>query len=162
MASLAEFARVHTRLDAPEIDHLQRLVASWGLLADLCFADLLLFAGDQPDARRRVPASGPDLVVLGQVRPLTNQTLYRSDWVGTVVPRRRAPARGPLRSSWARSSTARSPTTSLKERVRALCIPVRWQGRTDRRAQPGVGARRCAIPASSSAPTSRCSTASPG
>ncbi len=50
MASLAEFARVHTGLDGPEIDHLQRLVASWGLLADLCFADLLLFSvSDQPD-----------------------------------------------------------------------------------------------------------------
>ena len=52
MASLAEFARVHTRLGPQEIDHLQRLVASWGLLADLCFADLLLFtaADASPDA----------------------------------------------------------------------------------------------------------------
>src|SRR5215831_11121942 len=90
MASLAEFARVHTRLDHDEVDQLQRLVASWGLLADLCFADLLLFAvaegdgniggeGDRADGDER-------LVVLGQMRPLTNQTLYRSDWVGTVVP----------------------------------------------------------------------------
>ena len=56
MASLAEFARVHTRLDAAEVDHLQRLVASWGLLADLCFADLLLFAAADRPVRRRRPA----------------------------------------------------------------------------------------------------------
>lgn len=43
MASLAELARFFTRLDAEAIAHLQRLAASWGLLADFCFADLLLF-----------------------------------------------------------------------------------------------------------------------
>ena len=53
MASLAEFARVHTRLDTPQIDHLQRLVASWGLLADLCFADLLLFVAPIRSEPRR-------------------------------------------------------------------------------------------------------------
>jgi hypothetical protein len=50
MASIAELARSHTRLGLPEIDHLQRLVASWGLLADLCFADLMLFVGSDRDS----------------------------------------------------------------------------------------------------------------
>jgi len=77
MASLAEFARVHTHLDADEVDHLQRLVASWGLLADLCFADLLLFAAADGPATPEsagpqtapVPAGAPSgLVVLGQMR----------------------------------------------------------------------------------------------
>ncbi len=44
MASLTELARGSSALDEPKIAHLQRLVASWGLLADFCFADLLLFA----------------------------------------------------------------------------------------------------------------------
>ena len=129
MASLAEFARVHTRLDAPEIDHLQRLVASWGLLADLCFADLLLFSvSDQPDRGPDHP-DGPDLVVLGQVRPLTNQTLYRSDWVGTVVP---AADRPLVARALELGEIIEGEVTNpiLKERVRALCIPVRWEGRT--------------------------------
>ena len=39
-----ELARSNTTLDDEAIDHLYRLMASWGLLADLCFADLLLFA----------------------------------------------------------------------------------------------------------------------
>src|SRR5215210_5853058 len=76
VASLAELARVHTDLDEDGIGHLQRLVATWGLLADLCFADLLLFAPVAGDPSR--------FVILGQIRPTTSQTLYRSDWVGLV------------------------------------------------------------------------------
>ena len=44
MATLTELARFHTALDGRGVNHLQRLVAGWGLLADFCFADLLLFA----------------------------------------------------------------------------------------------------------------------
>ncbi len=149
MASLAEFAREHTRLDASEVDHLQRLVASWGLLADLCFADLLLFVAADADA-------GPDLagaesadglhqperlVVLGQMRPLTNQTLYRSDLVGTVVSAEDRPL---VARSLVLGEIIDGEVTSqaLKERVRALCIPVRHQGRTiavvNREAAPSV------------------------
>ena len=42
MAALAELAR-SIGLETPAIGHLQRLVASWGLLSDLCFSDLLLY-----------------------------------------------------------------------------------------------------------------------
>ena len=81
MASLAELARLRTPdSTSRQIDHLQRLVASWGLLADFCFADLLLFVGASPERRRSTPSRSR---VLGQVRPTTSQTLYRSDWVGT-------------------------------------------------------------------------------
>jgi len=126
MATLADFAREHTRLDAGEVSQLQRLVASWGLLADLCFADLLLFA--QVD-REGAPGSDPSLVVLGQMRPLTNQTLYRSDWVGNVVPASERPL---VARSLELGEIIDGEVTSqaLKERVRALCIPVRWKGRT--------------------------------
>ncbi len=73
MATLPELARHHTDLDRAAIGHLQRLIGEWGMLADFCFADLLLYA----------PARDGGWVVLGQVRPVTSQTLYRSDWVGT-------------------------------------------------------------------------------
>ena len=54
------------------------------------------------------------------------------------------------------------PSRRCKERVRVLCIPVRYRGTVDRRPDPGVRARRSAAsPASSSAPTSTSSTASP-
>ena len=58
--------------------HLQRLTASWNILADLCFADLLLF----------VPASqagGDRFVVYGQMRPTTIQTIHNEDLVGRVI-----------------------------------------------------------------------------
>ena len=68
MATLTELARFHTALDGRGVNHLQRLVAGWGLLADFCFADLLLFAPtvDAPDGER--------FLVLSQVRPSTSQT----------------------------------------------------------------------------------------
>lgn len=122
---------MHTDLGPLEIDHLQRLVASWGLLADLCFADLLLFAA----------ADDGELVVLGQVRPVTNQTLYRSDLVGTVVATGDRPL---VARSLELGEIMDGEVTNqtLKERVRALCIPVRWHGETiavvNREAAPSV------------------------
>ena len=69
MATLAELARHRTSLGRVQIAHLQRLVAEWGMLADFCFADLLLLApvGD-----------GDGWLVLGQIRPTTGQTMYRA------------------------------------------------------------------------------------
>ena len=77
VATLAELTRQNTSLSREEVGHLQRLVSEWGMLADFCFADMLLY----------VPADGPGpltrWLVVGQVRPATAQTLYISDWVGT-------------------------------------------------------------------------------
>src|SRR5690606_37382889 len=87
MASLPELARFFTRLDPGAVAHLQRLAASWGLLADFCFADLLLFGvvGEPRDN------GGNRFVVLAQVRPTTAQTVYRADWVGTVLEEEERP-----------------------------------------------------------------------
>src|SRR3954451_3415752 len=74
MASLFDAARGRTQLTPPQESHLQRLVASWGLLADFCFSDLLLFVPTDGD--------GGTFVVLGQIRPTTSQTLYRHDLLG--------------------------------------------------------------------------------
>ncbi len=72
MATLVELARHRTALNRDQINHLQRLIGDWGMLADLCFSDLLLYTLDR-DGR---------WLVLAQVRPVTGQTLYFSDWVG--------------------------------------------------------------------------------
>ena len=88
MATLAELARSHTELDEARIAHLQDLASTWGLLADLSFADLLLFGhgghsgGGQASDR---------LVLLGHVRPTTGTTLYRADLMGQVFEARRRP-----------------------------------------------------------------------
>jgi two-component system, sensor histidine kinase PdtaS len=73
MPTLAELTREHTKLNREAVAHLQRLVSEWGMLADLCFADLLLY----------VPVDEGRWLVVAQVRPATSQTLYISDWVGT-------------------------------------------------------------------------------
>lgn len=78
MASLRGLARAWTELDDAAISHLHRLLADWQLLADLNFADLLLFA----------PARGGGYVILAQVRPYPAQTLYQEDLVGQVLARR--------------------------------------------------------------------------
>ena len=79
MPTLVEIATEHTTLDDSSIDHLSTLVSEWGMLADFCFADMLLFVRT-PDG----PGDSRWLVV-DQVRPDTSQTLHIRDWVGTWV-----------------------------------------------------------------------------
>ena len=134
MASLAELARFRTDLDTWEVDHLQRLVASWGLLSDLCFADLLLFAPVDP--------AGRHFIVLGQVRPATSQTLHRSDWLARVVDADQRPL---VARSYVRGEIIEGEIVDpdLREPLRVLCIPVRCDGETigvvTRESAPSVG-----------------------
>jgi two-component sensor histidine kinase len=132
VASLAELARIHTTLDSAAVAHLQRLAASWGLLADFSFADLLLFAPTrpQPSGDERGRGDGPvAFVVLGQIRPTTAQTLYRSDWLGAIVP---AEARPIIARSCASGELleAEVELPPHRELVRVLGIPVRHRGQT--------------------------------
>jgi two-component sensor histidine kinase len=132
---MAEMARIHTSLEDGALDHLQRLIADWGNLADFCFADLLLF----------VPVAGSDgsrFVVLGQIRPTTSQTLYRDDLVGQIVDEVERPF---VARSWRLGEIAEGEVmvTSPGERARLQCIPVRWHetliGVMTRESAPSVG-----------------------
>ncbi len=73
MTSIAELCRAHTTLGREEVDHLYRLAAEWTFLSDLCFADLLL----------HVQSGEGKWLVVDQVRPATNPTMYSTDLVGT-------------------------------------------------------------------------------
>lgn len=134
MASLAEIAHLRTGLSPDETDHLQRLVASWGLLADFCFADLLLMGPTNGDVTH--------FVVLGQIRPTTNQTLYRHDLLGEITD---AVERPLIDRSFRLGEIIEGEITDpvIRERVRMLCIPVRCDGRTiavlSRESAPSVG-----------------------
>lgn len=77
MSSLPEVAAEQTTLDGSVVDHLQALVADWQILADLSFADLLLFSWTSP-----TDGTPPRLVVMAQMRPYTAQTVYQEDLVG--------------------------------------------------------------------------------
>src|SRR3954452_5186473 len=120
MTSLPELARLRTDLDGAQLAHLQRLVGSGGLLADFCFADLLLYAPERKSEPGR-------FVVLGQIRPATTQTVYRSDWVGTVVTDEERPI---VASSFRLGEIVEGTVVikGLKEEVRVLAIPVRLDG----------------------------------
>ncbi len=134
MASLAEIARAETHLDSAQIGHLQRLVATWNLLADLCFSDLLLFVPmDEKNDR---------FFILSHVRPSTTQTLYRSDLLGEATNEEERPlVVRSLRLGEIIEGEITIP--SLRERVRILCIPVRWNGQIigvlSRQSAPSVG-----------------------
>jgi len=135
VATLAELVRLHARYDATRITHLQRLVSTWNPLADLCFADLLLFVPVAGESGRR-------FVVVGQVRPSTNQTLYRQDFVGDLVDETSRPlvARA-LRTGELVEGEIRVAT--IDERVRVLAIPVRLDGEViavcARESRPNIG-----------------------
>ena len=125
MATLAELLKQRALAPEPTLDHLQRLVGSWGMLSDLSFSDLLLFA----------PTTEGSFVVVGQVRPTTSQTLHLEDLVG-----REASGAEPalLRQAWALGNVVEGEVSlgargeqvpeGRGERARMVCIPVRCQG----------------------------------
>jgi HisJ family histidinol phosphate phosphatase len=121
VATPADVARRHTRLETSPLGHLQRLMGSWGMLADLCFGDLVLF----------VPVAaaldeGSRFVVLGQMRPSTGQTLHQEDLVGRLVDDAERPLLG---RAWRLGEMVEGElVTTRGERARMQCIPVRWEG----------------------------------
>ena len=135
MATLAELAR-QTDLEAPALAHLHRLVASWGLLADLCFADLLLYVP--------VDRAGKRFVVLGQIRPTTSQTLYREDQMGRIVDEFERPL---VQRAWQLGEIIDGEVNvSLRGEIASVqCIPVRWKESLlailTRESAPSVGRR---------------------
>ena len=82
MPTLNDLAERHTTLGADELAWLHLLLADWQLLADLSFADLVLWL---PTAQRDA------FVAVAQMRPTTGPTVYHADLVGEVVPRGRRP-----------------------------------------------------------------------
>jgi two-component sensor histidine kinase len=138
MASMVELAR-STDLDSAALAHVQRLVASWGLLADLCFADLLLYV---PQSRR--PGEPLRFVVLGQMRPTTGQTLYREDQVGVVAGEDERPL---VVRAWELGQIidGEADAGRRSESANVQCIPVRWReellGILTRESAPSVGRR---------------------
>ncbi|MGZ4673945.1 MAG: sensor histidine kinase [Ilumatobacteraceae bacterium] len=117
MATLGELCRQHTSLTRDEINHLKQLVSEWGLLADLCFADLLLY----------VPSTDSEWLIVAQVRPATGQTIYLTDYVGVPADNER-----PLLTSAFETGEIREgeiAVDQLPEPARMLAIPVRCGGR---------------------------------
>src|SRR5687767_12342205 len=117
MSVLRDLARTHTGLTDPDIEHLNRLLAEWQMLADLNFADMLLF-GERRDRK--------GFVILAQVRPYPAQTLYQEDMVGSLVDRR---PRVKLAFSEERIVREGDPEWRDGIPIREEAIPVRFRDR---------------------------------
>jgi len=74
--SLSAIARRHTDLDAADIAWLQLIQADWQVIADLSFADLVLWLPDR---------AGRGFWAGDQMRPTTGPTAYVDDIVGTFI-----------------------------------------------------------------------------
>jgi two-component system, sensor histidine kinase PdtaS len=75
MSTLGDLLAEHTVLPGNAVDHLHAVVGEWQLLADLSFADYLMWV-------RRDDAA---LVCVAQCRPNTAPTVLQTDAVGSVV-----------------------------------------------------------------------------
>src|SRR6201998_800688 len=75
MSTLGNLLAEHTMLPGNAVDHLHAVVGEWQLLADLSFADYLMWV-------RRDDAV---LVCVAQCRPNTAPTVLQTDAVGSVV-----------------------------------------------------------------------------
>src|SRR5437588_2154409 len=81
MSTLGDLLAEHTMLPGNAVDHLHAVVGEWQLLADLSFADYLMW----------VRRDDGVLVCVAQCRPNTAPTVLQTDAVGSVVAADRLP-----------------------------------------------------------------------
>jgi two-component sensor histidine kinase len=117
VATLSELLAEHTRLPGAAADHLQLVVAEWQLLADLGFADLLMWV--PLDAERT------EFVCVAQVRPTTSLTAHADDMVGTKVDVVEHPQLGRAMAE-GRVCREEDPRWHNDVAVRRETIPVRF------------------------------------
>ncbi len=117
--TLIELVRSHTDLDEDDVAWLQLLQADWQIIADLSFADLVLWLPDH---------EGSGFWAGAQMRPTTGPTAYVDDIVGTFVPTGR---RSLLDQAWAQGRLVREGDPEWRDDVpvRVETIPVRRAGR---------------------------------
>ena len=118
MPSLTELVRSHTDLDDADVTWLQLIQADWQIIADLSFADLVLWLPDR---------DGQGFWAAGQMRPTTGPTAYVDDVIGTFVPAGRRPM---LDEALARGRLVREGDPEWRDHVpvRVETIPVRRDG----------------------------------
>jgi len=117
--SLSVIARRHTDLDVDDIAWLQLIQADWQVIADLCFADLVLWLPDR---------QGNGFWAGDQMRPTTGPTAYVDDIVGSFIPLGR---RQLVDAAYELGRIAREGDPEWRDAVpvRVEAIPVRRQER---------------------------------
>lgn len=131
MATLADVLAARTTLADASARHLQRLVREWQLLADLSFADLLLWVPEGachaeagPERADELRADELRFVCVAQCRPTTAPTAYQDDRVGSVQAGASA---APLHTALAEGRLLRAAELEWCDGipVRREAIPVR-------------------------------------
>ncbi len=119
MPSLSAIARRHTDLGPGDIAWLQLLQADWQVIADLSFADLVLWLPDR---------EGTGFWAGDQMRPTTGPTAYVDDIVGSFLPVGR---RTLVDAAYELGRIAREGDPEWRDDVpvRVEAIPVRNEGR---------------------------------
>lgn len=119
MPSLSAIARRHTDLDAADVAWLQLIQADWQVIADLSFADLVMWLPDR---------QGKGFWAGDQMRPTTGPTAYVDDIVGTFLP---AGRRTLVDTAYELGRIAREGDPEWRDEVpvRVEAIPVRREGR---------------------------------
>ena len=80
MSTLRDLVEEHTALEPADVEHLHRLAGDWQLVADLSFADLLMWVKiGEPGG-----AGKDEFICVAQVRPTTAPTTYQDDQVGRI------------------------------------------------------------------------------
>ncbi|MBO0802931.1 MAG: histidine kinase N-terminal domain-containing protein [Nocardiopsaceae bacterium] len=124
MPTLTDLARNYTNLTGADLEWLHSLVSDWQLLADLSFADLILWA----PLRASADAIGAGWVAVAQMRPTTGPTSFPDDVVGSRVASNERPLLDTARREqriWRESD----PDWTTGVPVRAEAIPVTRDGR---------------------------------
>ena len=115
MPTLNDLVRARTDHDADDLAWLHLLVADWQIIADLSFADLVLWLPDR---------EGIGFWAGAQMRPTTGPTAYVDDLVGAFIPTGNRPL---LDSAYERERVAREGDPEWRDDipVRVEAIPVR-------------------------------------
>ncbi|HUH07226.1 MAG TPA: histidine kinase N-terminal domain-containing protein [Egibacteraceae bacterium] len=119
MSVLKDLLAGAAQIDDATVDHLQLLLGEWQTLADLSFADLLLWVRGEMDGR-------PAYLCVGQMRPYTAQTIYHEDLVGLAI---RVTDRPMVGRAFDEERVIRDadPDWSTGVPVREEAIPVRFR-----------------------------------
>ena len=118
MPTLVEIAHELGNTVERELAHLGAFVSEWGMLADFCFADMLLY----------LPSNDKQWIVVAQVRAATGQTLYETDLVGLTADLDKA-AMIAQAFTTQKVVTGEVRVVSQVEPVSLMAIPVRCDDR---------------------------------
>ena len=115
MPSLQALVRAHTHLSTEDVEWLSMLMADWQIIADLSFADLVLWLPDR---------DGSGYWAGGQMRPTTGPTAIFDDIVGSFIQAGKRPL---LDAAMREGRIAREGDPEWRDDVpvRVEAIPVR-------------------------------------